>query len=154
MTEQQTPQTTGTHRQSHEARPPMDRTPSTDGPGLMGWVRFGGVMMTVIGAFGVIQGLVALLTPTTYLSIDGTVLAIDLGAWGWVHRLLGVLLVVTGVSLLREAPAWARGTGVILAALSTVVQLAWLPAYPLWSIIAIVLDVVVIYALVATSPEG
>jgi hypothetical protein len=153
MTEQQTPPTTGSRHPTHEARAPMDVAPSTGDQGLRGWVRFGGVMMTVIGAFGVIQGLVALLTPTTYLSINGTVLAIDLGAWGWVHLLLGVLLAVTGVSLLREAPAWARGTGVVLAALSTVVQLAWLPAYPLWSIIAIVLDVVVIYALVATSPE-
>jgi hypothetical protein len=120
---------------------------------LQGWVRFGAVMMTVIGAFAVIEGLLALLRPTTYLTVDGTVLALDLGAWGWVHLILGALLAITGASLLRDAPAWSRGLGVLLVALSTVVQLAWLPAYPIWSILMIALAVMVIYALVATTPQ-
>lgn len=49
-----------------------------------------------------------------------------------------------------EAPSWARAMGAVLVALSILVQMAWMPAYPLWSILVIVLDVVVIYALVVT----
>jgi hypothetical protein len=116
-------------------------------------VHFGAVMMTVVGTFGVIEGLAALLAPTTYITVDGTVLSIDLIAWGWVHLILGALLAITGVSLLREAPTWARGVGTVLVGLSILVQMAWIPAYPLWSILMITLDVVVIYALVATSGD-
>jgi hypothetical protein len=150
MTEQQTPPATGAHRRAHDAQDRTDPSPAAGRDGLTAWVRFGAVMMTIIGAFGVIEGLTALLTPTTYITVNGTVLSIDLSAWGWVHLILGVLLVLTGVSLLRDAPAWARGLGTVLVCLSILVQMAWMPAYPVWSIIMITLDVIVIYALVVT----
>jgi hypothetical protein len=150
MTEQQTPAARSTGRGAHDTPGPMDLGPDARTEDLSGWVRFGGVMMTVIGAFGVVEGLVALLTPNTYFSVNGTVLSIDLAAWGWVHLILGALLLVTGVSLLREAPPWARGLGTALVGVSILVQLAWMPAYPFWSVIMITLGVIVIYALVAT----
>jgi len=149
MTDQHT--STSTTQGRGQRSDPVDLAARSDA--LLGWVRFGAVMMTVIGAFAVIEGLLALLRPTTYLTVNGTVLALDLGAWGWVHLILGALLAITGVSLLRDAPAWARGLGVLLVALSTVVQMAWLPAYPIWSILMIALAVMVIYALVATTPQ-
>lgn len=153
MTGQQTSPASGAHRQVPDAGGPVDLRPSARDEGLLGWVHFGAVMMTVVGAFGVIEGLVALFNPTTYVTVDGAVLAVDLTAWGWVHLVLGALLVITGVSLIRSAPGWARGLGVVLVVLSILVQLAWLPASPIWSILMIVLDVLVIYALVATSPR-
>lgn len=120
---------------------------------MTGWVRFGGVMMTIIGGFAVIEGLFALFSPT-YVTLTGAgVLLFDLTAWGWIHILLGVLVLATGLSLVGSAPSWARGTGIVLLALNTIVQLAFLPAYPLWSIIMIVLDIVVIYALMVTWGE-
>jgi hypothetical protein len=150
MTEQQTPAAGGTDRGGRDATGPMDLAPDARTDDLSTWVRFGGVMMTVIGGFGVVEGLAALLSPTTYFSVNGTVLGIDLAAWGWVHLILGALLLVTGVSLLREAPPWARGLGTALVGVGIVVQLAWMPAYPFWSVFMIALDVIVIYALVAT----
>jgi hypothetical protein len=129
----------------------LDRTSAARGADdLTGWVHFGAVMMTIIGVFGVVEGLAALLRPTTYVAVNGTVLSIDLIAWGWLHLILGALLVITGLNLYREAPAWARALGSVLAALSILVQMAWMPAYPFWSVIVIALDVVVIFALVAT----
>jgi hypothetical protein len=116
----------------------------------MGWVRFGGVMMAVIGAFAVIEGLAALLAPTYFVTVGGAVLAISLTGWGWVHIVLGALVLVTGLSLLSRAPGWARGVGVGLVAITMIVQLAWLPAYPIWSIVLLVLCAMVLYALVAT----
>ena len=43
--------------------------------------------------------------------------------------------------------------GTVLVGLSILVQMAWMAAYPIWSILMIVLDVIVIYALVATWGE-
>lgn len=120
---------------------------------MRGWVRFGGVVMTIIGGFAVIEGFFALFSPT-YVTLTGAgVLLFDLTAWGWVHILLGVLVLATGLALVGSAPSWARGTAIVLLALNTIVQLAFLPAYPFWSIIMIVLDIVVIYALMVTWGE-
>ena len=154
MTERVARSTSGGLWDSSGRHGPRDVTASGGGSDdLRGWVRFGAVMMTIVGAFGVIEGLAALLAPTTYIAVNGTVLSIDLIAWGWVHLILGALLAITGVSLLREAPSWARGVGTVLVGLSILVQMAWIPAYPLWSILMITLDVVVIYALVATAGD-
>jgi hypothetical protein len=151
MTDQETP--------SPVSAPPITahRANGTSAPrrsgAWTGWVRFAGVMMTIIGAFAVIEGFIALFSPT-YVTLTGAgVLLFDLTAWGWVHLLLGILVLATGLALLGGAPGWARGVGVTLLAINMLVQLAFLPAYPLWSIILIVLDVVVIYALMVTWGE-
>jgi hypothetical protein len=150
MTEQQIPTSVpgpGATRANGTTAPPRS------GP-WMGWVRFAGVMMTIIGGFAVIEGFFALFSPT-YVTLTGAgVLLFDLTAWGWVHLLLGVLVLATGLSLLNSAPAWARGVGIVLLALNTIVQLAFMPAYPFWSIILIVLDIVVIYALMVTWDDA
>ena len=61
-----------------------------------------------------------------------------------------MLVLVTGLALLSGAPEWARGLGIGVTGFSMLVQMAWLPAQPFWSILLVVLDVVVLYALVAT----
>ena len=42
---------------------------------------------------------------------------------------------------------WARIVGVLLAALSLLANVAFLAAYPLWSLVMIAIDVVIIMAL-------
>ncbi|GAA4799673.1 hypothetical protein GCM10023200_40680 [Actinomycetospora chlora] len=148
MTEQQTPSPVSA---------PSSASPLTNGVtaprrsgAWEGWVRFGGVMMTIIGGFAVIEGLLAIFSPT-YVTLTGAgVLLFDLTAWGWVHLILGILVLATGLALVGSAPGWARGLGIFLVAINTIVQFAFLPAYPLWSILLIVLDIVVIYALMVT----
>jgi hypothetical protein len=87
----------------------------------------------------------------TYGTLTGAgVLLFDLTAWGWVHLVLGILVLAAGFSLVGRAPSWARGVGITLLAINTIVQLAFMPAYPFWSLVLIVLDIVVIYALMVT----
>ncbi|MDD7942494.1 hypothetical protein PHK61_29175 [Actinomycetospora lutea] len=118
------------------------------------WVRFGGVMMTVVGAFSAIEGVLALAAPTTYRSTGGTVLAIDLVGWGWIHLVLGVVVLGIGLLLLRtDPPGWARIVGMLVVGLGIVVQLAWLPAQPIWAIVVVALDVLVLRALALTWSE-
>ncbi|MEJ2862026.1 DUF7144 family membrane protein [Actinomycetospora flava] len=150
MTEQQIPTPPTGPTRARESGTSVDR-PSR---AWLGWVRFGGVVMTVIGAFAVIEGLYALFSPTFVTLTGAGVLLLDLTAWGWLHLLLGVLVLATGLSLAGSAPSWARGTGIVLVALNMIVQLAFLPAYPIWSICMIVLGLVVIYALMVTWDEA
>ncbi len=48
---------------------------------------------------------------------------------------------------------WARVAGVTVAVVSALSSMLFMPAYPVWGIIAITFDVVVIYALVAHGHE-
>ncbi|HEY2223811.1 DUF7144 family membrane protein [Actinomycetospora sp.] len=153
MTEQQSP--TAPRPRSPLPSPPADGVaPIYESPPAgAGWTRFAGVMMAVIGAFAAIEGLAALFAPTYFVSVNNTVLTIDLTGWGWLHLILGALVLVTGLSLLGSAPSWARWVGAGLVAINMLVQLAWLPAYPIWGIVAIALDVMILFALVATQGD-
>ena len=42
---------------------------------------------------------------------------------------------------------FARSVGIALAALSAIANFMWLPHYPIWAIVIIALDVLVIWAL-------
>jgi hypothetical protein len=48
---------------------------------------------------------------------------------------------------------WARTVGVLMALVSAVVNLGFLSAYPVWSVIMIALDVFVIMALTVHGSE-
>ena len=146
-------QQASTRRDRHRGSPPQADA-RTDAARWTGWVTFGGVVMAVLGAFSLIQGVLALVSPDVFVTVDGAVLAIDISVWGWVHGLVGVLVLVTGLALLSGAPEWARGLGIGVTGVSMLVQMAWLPAQPVWSIVLVVLDVVVLYALIVTWNPG
>jgi hypothetical protein len=151
MTDQRTP--TGGADAIPRQRHAEQATPDVS-PGWAGWVRFGGALMVISGAFAIIEGIVALAVPTTYVVAGGAVLGIGFPVWGWLHLLLGVLVAATGFGLLRsDVPGWARGTGVALVSINAIVQLAWLPAYPIWSIIVLTIDVFVLYALIVAVDD-
>jgi hypothetical protein len=118
-----------------------------------GWITFAGIMMILLGVFQLIEGLVALFSPTYYLvGSEGLVLSFSYGAWGWVHLLLGVVVVVSGLGVL-VGNLLARIVGVVLAVVSAVLNLAFISAYPVWSMIVIAVDVLVIYALTVHGRE-
>ena len=117
------------------------------------WVVFGGVMLILLGFIHAIEGLVALLKDDYYrVRPSGLVVHVSYTTWGWVHLVLGIVAALTGIGLLAGNMA-ARVVGVALAALSALVNLAFVAAYPLWSAIVITIDVVVIYAIVVHGAE-
>jgi hypothetical protein len=126
---------------------------ASDRSGWTAWVLFAGVIMVMIGAFHVINGLVALFEDEYYVvRPSGLVLSVDYTAWGWTHLLAGLLLCAAGWGAM-VGQTWARVVGVVLAMLSALVNMLFIAAYPLWSIIIITLDVVVIYALIVHGRE-
>ena len=50
-----------------------------------------------------------------------------------------------------QLDGWARVVGVILASLSALSQIVFIPVFPFWALIVITLDVVVMYALVVNQ---
>ena len=60
----------------------------------------------------------------------------------------GALLLAAGVGLIA-AQSWARWTAVVLVGLHALSQVAWLSAYPVWALLMVGLDTVLIFALTA-----
>jgi len=109
---------------------------------------YAAVMMIMIGFFHAIAGLVGILEDDLYVLTSDYVFSFDVTTWGWVHMVMGVIVVLAGFALLSGA-VWARTIGVILAVVSVLANFAWLPWYPLWAIIMITANVFVIWALTA-----
>ncbi|HEY5985062.1 MAG TPA: hypothetical protein VIV12_01580 [Streptosporangiaceae bacterium] len=109
--------------------------------------------MILLGTFQIIEGLVAVFKDGYYLvpSAD-LVVKVDYTAWGWVHFGIGVAVLVVGFGLML-GQMWARILGIACAAISAIVNLAFVPAYPVWSIIIIAFDVLVIYAVAVHGRE-
>jgi hypothetical protein len=116
--------------------------------GAVGWTMFAGVMMVLIGAFHAIAGLAGILEDEFYAVTPNYVLEFDATTWGWVHLIGGVIVLFAGFSVFKGA-VWARTVGVIIAAVSALVSFAWIPLYPVWSIVVIAIDIAVIWALTA-----
>jgi hypothetical protein len=118
-----------------------------------GWVWFAGVIMIMMGVLNAFEGLVALFNQQYYVVGPNNVLVLNLTGWGWLHLILGALVLLTGVALLFDA-GWARVVTVILAGLNVIAQLAFIGVYPLWSIIGITLCIVIIWAVVVHGEES
>ena len=112
----------------------------------VGWTWFAAVMMWLIGAGHAINGMVAIINEEFYVVTPEYIFQFDVTTWGWIHLIGGVLVFVAGVYLL-SGQVWARVIGVIMAVISILVNFAWLPWYPLWSILLITAGVFVIWAL-------
>ncbi|MBM7773794.1 putative membrane protein [Actinokineospora baliensis] len=120
--------------------------------GWVGWIFFGAIMMVLAGLSTVIFGLVALFQGDHYLAVPGGLLVFDLTGWGWVHLVVGAVAAFAGFALLGGA-TWAKVAAVVLAGVNAISQIAFLPAYPAWSLVAIALDVLVIWAVVVHGRE-
>jgi hypothetical protein len=112
----------------------------------VGFIVFAGVAMVMIGAFHVFQGLVALFNDDFYVVGQEWIFEFDLTIWGWIHLIAGVVVAVAGFFVFNGA-VWARAVGIAVAAVSALLNFMWLPYYPIWSLIIIALDVLVIWAL-------
>ncbi|MEV5570894.1 hypothetical protein AB0L06_12660 [Spirillospora sp. NPDC052269] len=117
-----------------------------------GWLGFAGVLATLLGFFNVIDGLVALFNHHYFVTNSGHLLLFNYTAWGWIWLIIGIIQIAVGIGILA-GQTWARAAGVFLAALVMIGQFAFLAAYPVWSVINIVLAILVIYGLIS-APHG
>ena len=137
-------------RRTEMARQHVEPTGMT---GWVGWIAFAGVMMVILGTFHVIEGLLALFKDDYFLvGQSGLAVSVDFTTWGWVHLIGGVVIIAAGVGVF-SGKIWARTVGVFAAALSAMVNIGFLSAYPIFSTIMITIDILVIWALTVHGGE-
>ena len=126
----------------------MSTPSSTSRTTAAGTSVFAAWLMMIVGVFQLFHGLVALIDGRTfYVSTPNYFLTFNTTTWGWIHIVVGIIVGVAGYFVLTGNVV-ARTVGIVLAALQALLNFIWLPYYPLWGIIVIALDVLVIWALV------
>ena len=124
----------------------MSTIPDGSGGPSVGGVTFAACVLTLIGTFQLVAGLTAILDDEFFVVARNYTFELDTSAWGWIHLLLGLLLLVTGFGLFSQK-AWAVATAIVLAMLSALANFFFIPYYPFWAILVIALNIWVIWAL-------
>ncbi len=122
----------------------FDSTFEEDASSGTGWIAFAGTMLALVGCFNIIQGISAIAN-SDYLT--NQLLFSNLHAWGWFFLIWGAVQVCAGFAIYAGS-GWAAVVGIVSAFGNAIAQLSWARAYPVWAVCAIVLDVLIIYALV------
>ena len=127
------------------ASAPRSRRPEEPSAWAQGLIVFAAVMMMLVGGFHAIAGLAGILEDEFYTVTPNYVFEFDVTAWGWIHLLLGLVVVFAGFAVL-SGQTWGRVVGIVLAVVSALANFAFIPYYPFWSLTIIALDVFVIWA--------
>jgi hypothetical protein len=120
--------------------------------GWTGWIAFAGVMMIIGGALNLLYGIIAAVNDEWVVWTNRGDVYLDVSEWGWVHIILGAIVLLSGIGVF-SGNILARTVGVIVASISLIANFFFLPVYPLWSLIVITIDVLVIWALTAHGRE-
>ena len=112
-----------------------------------GLVLFAAVLLFVLGCFNMIQGIAAVANLNVFHAHAHYVFA-NLTTWGWVTAILGALQLVAAAGVLA-ANQMFRWFAVAVIGLNAIDQMLFIPAYPLWSLTIIAMDVVALYGLCA-----
>jgi len=112
-----------------------------------GLIVFAACMMWLLGFFQAIAGLAAIVNDDYYKVATKRLLIVsDYTTWGWIHLVLGVLVFLAGIGVMSGNPL-ARAVGVGLAGLSAISALAFSAAAPVWAVVVVAVDLLIIYAL-------
>jgi hypothetical protein len=124
--------------------------------GWVGWVYFAGILLILRGISQAFLGITALVNKHYLFTTANNTLVFstsNMTAWGWVDLAVGLLILAVGFSVLHGS-TWARIVAVFFTAASFLVNMAFLGVFPVWSIVAMVVDALIIYALVVHGDEA
>jgi hypothetical protein len=120
----------------------------TDGSG-QGWLIFSGIVLMVGGVMRFFDGLWALnYNGTVPGNLQDALLGHSLSTYGWTWIIVGVILFLAGLGVLSRSQL-ARWIGIVAASIGAITATFWLPYYPVWSIIYVIMAFLVIYGLAA-----
>ena len=127
-------------------------TEETETTGWTGWILFASIIMVIAGTLNAIYGLVAIVNDEWVVWGNRGSVYFDITAWGWVHLILGLVVVAAGIGIMSGIMV-ARIVAVIVVAISMIVNFAAIPIYPMWSVVVLALEFFVLWALVVHGRE-
>jgi hypothetical protein len=134
---------------SGSTRPPAQTF--THGSGLTpseprgrGYITLAGVMLFIAAAANALWGIAAFANDD-YFAADELLFG-DLSTWGGVYLAIAAVQLVTAVAIFNKSHLGAL-VGIVIAGLNAIAQLMAIGAYPVWSVIVLVIDGLIIYGL-------
>jgi len=118
----------------------------TKGQWAIGVSGFAGIMLVMVAGLQILEGIAAVANDSVYVTGINYTYKFDVTAWGWTHIVLGALAVVIGIAIIF-GKTWGMIGGVGIACISILTNFAFIPYYPIWSILVVAFNVVVIWAL-------
>ena len=117
---------------------------------ISGWaasgITFAATIAVLVGTFQIMQGLVAVFNDDFYLVTRNYTFDLDVSAWGWIHVLIGAVMLVVAFGLYAGA-LWAVIGGLAVAMLSALSNFFFIPYYPIWALVLIALNLWIIWSL-------
>jgi hypothetical protein len=128
------------------ADPRMPGSQGEDGPFAAGVAVFAGVLLATLAVFQILQGIAAIAEDEVFVSGIDYVYKLDVTTWGWIHLVIGALALAVGVGILGGR-SWAQVAGMGIAVISALSQFMFMPLYPLWALLLIAMNILIIWAL-------
>ncbi len=113
-----------------------------------GWVLFAGIMIMIVGFLNFIFGIAAIDGSSFFTDEGRYVVFTDLNAWGWFFLIIGVLQLIAAFSIWNRH-AYGRWFGILTASVNAIVILFTVNAFPFAAFMIFIIDLLVIYGLVA-----
>jgi hypothetical protein len=107
------------------------------------WLDLAGILLFLVGFFNIIDGISAI-SGSKYLSDH--VLFASLDAWGWFFLIVGIVQVLAGWAVMKNA-GWAAIVGMVTAFVNAISQLSASHTFTVWALTIVAMDVLVIYGL-------
>jgi hypothetical protein len=120
--------------------------------GWVGWIFFAATLMIIAGILNAIDGFIAIVNDEWVVWGNRADLYLDLTTWGWVHLIIGLAVLLAGIGLF-SGNVLARGVAVLVAGIAIIANFLFIPAYPVWALTLVAINVFVIYALIAHGGE-
>lgn len=118
---------------------------------LTGWGTFAAIMLVVVGAINIVNGLTLLDEPAF---ITGQFLYQDITFWGWALLVWGVLQAVAGVLSFGVTSTAGPAIGIGLAAVGMVIWTLLLFTTPYGALVGIAINGLIVYGMTARTSVG
>jgi hypothetical protein len=115
-----------------------------------GWASFVGVYLLIVGGVHLIWGVAALADANNFRE-DGLIVS-SLSLWAWISIVVGAIEVIGGFLVLSRHEA-GQIIALLVAILGTFTSVFTLGAYPVWSLIALGVDLLIIWAVTVHAEE-
>jgi hypothetical protein len=118
-----------------------------------GLVIFSGVLLVTLGVMQLFEGATSLASGQAFVTNPtGELIAVDAVSWGWLHLALGAITTPAGVGVLF-GQTWARVVGIVVAALGAILHMLIMITSPVFCLIMVSIDMLVICALAVHGRE-
>jgi hypothetical protein len=111
-----------------------------------GTLGFAGMMLATVAVFQILEGISAISKDNIYVTGINYAYKFDITTWGWIHLILGIIALATGIGILFRQ-LWGEVAGLTVAFLSSLGSFSFLPYEPLWSLVILAFNALVIWAL-------